>query len=493
MGLQAASSMTTQAIFRMVCWFARILRLMNNNPTPTDAPFDGHWWVPDDPSRMVPGRLELDEGVWRLTLLGWLGSWSSERHGDDYSGHVHGKVGAMPMTLIDTVGGGHERFGDRRPHKSALAANTVLTGVFGSVDTTFRSASVRLRYLNEWAHRPPWSRGSTSGPSQSSVTYTDPGRVEAVLPRATATLYRSPSGYFDELVLSRDDLFSHFTMTSDEWIRFDFKEPTDLETIQHDYVRPLLALIELAAADQSAILGFGAVPVGADERDARVTVLSAIERTASKPKDPVDLLFNMRAVAFEDVLPAWWRLHEEMGVVVDLLLQALKPGGHVGSQFFTAVTAVEGYHRRAYDSKMSEEYRERRNRILRALSDEDRKWLKGKLAFAHEPTFAERLDEVVTKAGPLFPNAVGNVSKWAKWVKDARNGIAHRKPSEEDLDAVEWRTMIRVTPTLQWLLSLVLLKDLEIPGDVAAAGVKRHRGFDAATANLRTARPDWFT
>jgi hypothetical protein len=473
------------------------------NPNPTDAPFDGQWWIPDDPARVVSGRLELDGGVWRLVLFGWLGPWSDERTKRQYPSHIHGKVGAMHMTLIDTVGGGLRRVGGQPPHRSELVANTVLAGLLGSTDSTFQSASVQLLHLNDWAHRPPWSEGSPNGPGRLSVTYTDPGRLEAILPRATATLYRSGSGYFDELVSFGDDLLSHYTMTSNEWVRFDFEEPTDLETIEQDYVRPLLGLLELATADQSVVLGLTAVPVGADERESRVTVLSAIDRTGSKPRDVVDLLFTRRDVAFQEVLPAWWRLHDKLDIVIDLV-QALQHGGHLGSQFFTAVTAVEAYHRRTCrtnmsqdterrEREMSQEDRARRERILRAVSDQDRDWLKEKLYGPRGPSFVERIDAVVTKAGDLFPTAVGDVQKWETWVKKARHAIAHRDPKQKVFDAVEGRTMLRVTPTLQWLLTLVLLDDLDIPADVATAGVRSHQGFAGVTANLRRECPEWFT
>lgn len=74
-----------------------------------------------------------------------------------------------------------------------------------------------------------------------------------------------------------------------------------------------------------------------------------------------------------------------------------------------------------------------------AALDDERSWLKEQLAFSHEPTFAERVHEVVARAGPLFPPAVGNVDAWRRWVKAGRNSVAHRDPEMVDLDK-EWRT-----------------------------------------------------
>src|SRR5207302_967763 len=76
-----------------------------------------------------------------------------------------------------------------------------------------------------------------------------------------------------------------------------------------------------------------------------VTVLSAIARDASPPKPAFRMLFELRDVVFEKVLPAWWQLHSEVGIVCDLLA-ALRERGTVGSQFLSAASAIEAYHRR---------------------------------------------------------------------------------------------------------------------------------------------------
>jgi hypothetical protein len=192
-------------------------------------------------------------------------------------------------------------------------------------------------------------------------------------------------------------------------------------------------------------------------------------------------------------MPAWWSLHSEIGVVADLVAALREGRGYVSSQFLTGASAIEGYHRHRHGrARASAEHKARVKRIVDAAPPDERVWLNEQLAFSHEPTFAERVDAVVARAGTLFPPAVGNIDAWRQWVKAGRNSVAHRDPSMVDLDK-EWRTTVRVTATIEWLMTLVLLRDLGIPDSVIERGVRRERGLEAATQHLREARPDWFS
>jgi hypothetical protein len=225
-----------------------------------------------------------------------------------------------------------------------------------------------------------------------------------------------------------------------------------------------------------------------------VTVLSEIDRDSSTVDRFVDMLFELRDIDFEELLPAWWQLYcdKKMRLVVDLL-ETLDGPGYPGPQFFTAASAIEAYHLRQYGKpKKSADHRRRVDRIIECVPAEERWWLKKQLAWSHVPTFGDVIDEVVGRAGPLFPPAVGDVVKWRRWVKDARNSVAHRDLSPKvDADR-DWRTTVRVTPTIRWLLVLVLLRDLGVRDEVIKSGVRNHPGFAAASENLRIAKPEWF-
>jgi hypothetical protein len=61
-----------------------------------------------------------------------------------------------------------------------------------------------------------------------------------------------------------------------------------------------------------------------------------------------------------------------------------------------------------------------------------------------------------------------------------------------DID-LEWRTTVRITPTIKWLLNLVLLRDLGLSDQDIERGVRRERGLAAATEHLRLVQPEMFS
>jgi hypothetical protein len=57
----------------------------------------------------------------------------------------------------------------------------------------------------------------------------------------------------------------------------------------------------------------------------------------------------------------------------------------------------------------------------------------------------------------------------------------------------EWRTTIRVTATIDWLMRLTLLRDLGIAEEIIEEGTRQQRGLAAAKGFLRQEKPEWFT
>lgn len=380
---------------------------------------------------------------------------------------IHGEAGGTPITLLGLVPDGWKTSGHDAPYESRLAVHEIIVGGHVGDGTRFTTASVRLLHLNEWANRRPWTHSVQDGESwQETVVFTDPGRKTVNLPGTTATLRRD---------LSRsDDQLSYVRVTSDEWVIFDFDNPVDLETIDHDYVRPLTYLIELAASQRSTVLELKVRPEGSDELSLQWSILSAqSRRQPPQPRRWFEFLFTLGDIDFDVVLVAWWKLQSEIGVVTDLV-SSLRQPGVVSNQFLNAASAIESYDRHRPD-KIT---RHRPDKITRPSG--------------HEPTFAERVDAVIKRAGPLFPPVVGNPVAWRDWVKSGRNSVAHRDPKMVNVDK-EWRTTIRVTESTRWLLVLVLLRDLGIPDAAIEAGTTRELGLAAARHYLEEAKPEWFS
>ena len=118
----------------------------------------------------------------------------------------------------------------------------------------------------------------------------------------------------------------------------------------------------------------------------------------------------------------------------------------------------------------------------------DRVWLQEQLAFSHKTDFDERVRQVMEFVGPRFEEAVGSPVEWRKWVKQARNSVAHRAPGMVNIED-EWRTAVRVTESIRWLLVLVMLNELDLREDLVQKCQIRLQG---PSARLQQVKPEWF-
>lgn len=454
--------------------------------TPQGAPYLGRWWWPDEPKHIVGGQLALQDEVWRLTLFGWLGPWD-RKNSEFVPTLLHGEIGGSPITAMDLVPAGWSAHDPQPPHETHCGLNTVLVG--GHVDGSLRveRAQLGLHNLNEWANRQPWTMNhegpSDDEPARDTVTFTPPEVKTTEFEGTKISLERT---WQQQSGLSMVKTESH------EALILTFRTPVDLEELLHDWVRPFLGLLELAANSPSAILDLTIWTPGDDDLRTGLNVLSSVSRRSEQPvRNWFQMLFLLSDVGFESFVPGFLALHKELGTVFDLMT-AIKGRGYVSNQFMAAASAVEAYHRRQFGKgKASKDHKELLARVVSAAPPADQAWLKEQLRFSHEPTFAERINAVIERAGPLFPGLVGNVAKWSKWVKDGRNSIAHRDPTMLDIDG-QWRITIRVTETIRWLLVLTLLRDLGINDEVIEARVRQERGLESAREHLKEAMPDWF-
>ncbi|MHB1954461.1 MAG: ApeA N-terminal domain 1-containing protein, partial [Sulfobacillus sp.] len=295
---------------------------MFDDIVPENAPFDGRWWSPEDLSEIVGGRIGLIDGIWELSLNGWLGPWARGSIDNPIPTVIHGLIGTNRVTLLDLVVRNAQGSIVGRPFRTRINCNVVLIGVHGSKDLKFTRASVRHHNIDEWANRSPWTTtfGGGSVPFEATIAYKDPGEISSPISGANVSLTRS---------IQLLDNLSKAEMRSWEWIDFEFEMPLDLAEIENGYVRPLGQLLELAANDSCPLLGFNLVPEIATTPHESVNTLSALYRgtelipipeIATTPHESVKVLsalhrggeltpkhsfrfnFNLSDIRFEEVI-----------------------------------------------------------------------------------------------------------------------------------------------------------------------------------------------
>jgi hypothetical protein len=132
--------------------------------------------------------------------------------------------------------------------------------------------------------------------------------------------------------------------------------------------------------------------------------------------------------------------------------------GYQELRFLGLVRALESLHRLRSKDEPSPKHRDRLARILEPLSSRDRKWLKGKLSYSHEPTLAMRMTDLLKPFGGLFGEPERQ-QLFIEKVVDTRNYLTHygpalRRRAVEPLKLLPYLFRLQVLFILHCLLEL---------------------------------------
>ena len=116
------------------------------------------------------------------------------------------------------------------------------------------------------------------------------------------------------------------------------------------------------------------------------------------------------------------------------------------------------------------------------------------LGFHNEPTFAERLRELLPPVQAVAPGLIGqNREAWITAVKRARNFEAHRLVAAEGRQSYEKRTdeYYQLAVSIEWVLRISLLLHLGVEPDTLHARLHEHQKLAFALANMDRCRYPW--
>ncbi|MHC2334692.1 hypothetical protein ACVIW0_003981 [Bradyrhizobium sp. USDA 4454] len=129
----------------------------------------------------------------------------------------------------------------------------------------------------------------------------------------------------------------------------------------------------------------------------------------------------------------WVHLRERLGPGIYLYLGTLRRNDlYPEHRFVNLVWGMEAFHRKNDDPQAAaESLSAKLDRILEQVSNsKDRKWLKGKLKHAHEPSLADRISSIVRSLPLEFDRKA--VNKFADECARLRNLISHFGGEKDD-------------------------------------------------------------
>lgn len=464
---------------------------MSQSPTNKDSEWRGHWWLPATGKDTVPGVLHQDEdGSVRLELVGGFdidvhtpigpGSYAvSAKH--DFP-LILGTCGNDEFTLLDchathTEGG----FLSRNINRQTISARRGLCGIHLSDadQAVFKSVTLSLEYLLGWLRQTTLEAKielndwKWTGIQSAASTPVDP------LTATFGDLQIEAAVIFTQFRIEDKPRANQRRLANREWAELDIEsaEPTSFTSFD-GAVKALSDLMTFVAHAPAGVMyeHLWAVKEG-NESEARRSRVEVMGRHIHQPRPlsddtaPTDYLFTQADIPFQEAIPRWLALHERTWLGCGMLFGLRYiPEGYTSSRLLTVATAAEAIHRGLRPDAThlpNEQFEDMRQRVMGAFpktteGKKVRSFLSNYLY--NEMRYKDRLLALASMPDrEAVESLISDVPKWAKYLKDWRNGLAH---GERPRLGPESRMVFDTLEVTFALLGLVLLNELGASGSI---------------------------
>jgi hypothetical protein len=184
-------------------------------------------------------------------------------------------------------------------------------------------------------------------------------------------------------------------------------------------------------------------------------------------------LFRTKDVSFSDLLGTWDKLSSDVGMGVHVLFGLdYERGGYLENRIMNAASAAESIHRALHPKATglpAEEFKATITKIKAAITgSENGPWFVGRLR--NDPGFTDRMHQLAEIPSKKAVTALlEDTNQWAKWLKDARNSVAHLEG--EDLAKIPENARYEIPAVTIALLHLVFLAELGLSPDIQLRAV----------------------
>jgi Apea-like HEPN/ApeA N-terminal domain 1 len=354
----------------------------------------------------------------------------------------------------------------------------VLVGAMVSDVTqpVFDRVTLEIDHLAELSNRslpePEIEWSESNRVERIAIEYEQPRDVVAVLPRETVRLASEPRAD-GSVSLGRVEISQTVVLS------VETREPLPLLEIVSRNVSRLRDLTTFAAQLPTAIRSVRvAGPATTEDRGkGRLVKRSAqvLLPFLPTPKNRADLkLLREQLIvlpaddrAFRTLLGGWFGLAERLGPVMNLrFAPSYAEFMYSESRFLNAIQGVEALHRGELQREPEQADLDARATAIANCPPEHRKWLRGKLQWAHEPTLRRRLADVLDFVGPGLEPLIGNRKRFIARVVDVRNALTHW---DENSGRSAGADLYQLAVALNFIIDAALLRLLGLEQDEITA------------------------
>ena len=462
--------------------------------------FVGAWWLPNVPERRVGGILTVQaSGNCELQLTGslladpfWVHSKDDGEPPEEASQVVHGEAGEEEFTLLhpSVIGG----FGDR---PQQVTPRAVLRGIhLSSVDQRlFSGIELEVDNLTAWS--------SISGFKSTMNTKAMTGEsndfwVKYELARPAAESVKKGVLHGFEVELEWRSTFSPQVVATHGGRQLKASELVKAKIQSHGPVawdqflnvsKSFQDLLTFATRHPCAVRSCHLIVSAEGGGQERVELIRTafVEPKSDKEAKWNNFLFHAGDVSFPELLRKWDKLQSDVGMGIHVLfgLDYVR-GGYLENRIMNAASAAESIHRALHPKATglpAEEHKAALAAIKKAVTGyEHGTWFLDRLG--NDPGFMDRMHQLAAiPSTEAVTSLLADVGQWAKWLRDARNAVAHLEGA--DLEKIPAAARYQISEVTIALLHLVFLAEIGLAPEIQMRAVSVVYG--GATENFRNA------
>lgn len=212
-----------------------------------------------------------------------------------------------------------------------------------------------------------------------------------------------------------------------------------------------------------------------------------VEPKADKEAKWNTFLFHAGDVSFPELLGKWDKLQSDVGMGIQVLFGLdYKRGGYLENRIMNAASAAESIHRALRPKATglpAGEHKAALAAIKRAVKGyEHGLWFLGRLR--NDPGFTDRMHQLAAiPSTEAVTSLLADTGQWARWLRDARNAVAHLEGT--DLGKIPAEARYQISEVTIALLHLVFLAEIGLSPEIQMRAVNVVYG--GATENFRNA------
>jgi hypothetical protein len=457
------------------------------------AEFNGYWWLPERPERMLPGTLIYDpEQETRLTTIGSFVDLNEFQRLNRVEMILGVSTNGKIITLHNLIPAGLQITAPGLTSANYIASVVFLGHHFQEEpQMRFRSLSIRYPHILEWTgfsgFRIEVPVHSKQEGDQLHVHYRFPETLTAQVPGALISLdyrYQMQGDYRNEVEL-RQRTFVKITLEQamslhDLWNQFQIPICNYLTFAIGIPLSPLELILTSDNAMEEAQKG--------EPRAKEIEVLVQTQPTAAgagKSRAPHEMLFHLSALgtSFQTSLNLWFEKAQALEPAFKLYFGTIH-GQHMylEHQFLSLAQALETFHRRVYGGFYLGE--EEFAAVLQALSgalpsnvpSNVATSYKMKLEFLNEYSLRKRLKNLVEAAGKTARFLIPRPDDFVQRMTNTRHFLTHYDNRLRGSSA-EGEDLFWLIQQAKFLFEVLLMREIGFPSELIKTLVEQNERY----------------